>query len=240
MKKLFLTIAVLAFSATAFAQDREIDLDDIENFNKVEIAKSNPHVESNATFGFPMYFGATTLTNINYKGAWANTGLGNFLDFNLPRSFMFGIEVVNVNFRFGAVGLSLGVRYTYMDLTFQNNYTTIDMAGNPMTIAPTATNGKKSKIHATYSGVPARLSLNFGKASIYAGATLDVLLDGYAKYKQPKTRYKVPVFNRFRGTVEGGFSYGNLGVFVMYGLTPVFDSDLSDAHTLTFGLLLGL
>ena len=39
MKKIFLTLAVLAVSAAAFAQDREIDLDDIENFNKVEIAK---------------------------------------------------------------------------------------------------------------------------------------------------------------------------------------------------------
>jgi hypothetical protein len=48
------------------------------------------------------------------------------------------------------------------------------------------------------------------------------------------------LFNPIRASIEGGFSYGNLGVFVQYGLTPLFPANLSDARTLTFGLLLGL
>ena len=253
MKKLFLTLAVLAVSAAAFAQDREIDLDDIENFNKVEIAKNNPHVESNLSFAFPMYFGWSSLTNINYKGEWqaAHTlmnGLaGDFLNMNLGRSFTYGLTLLDVNLRYGALGFSAGLRWTFMDFVFENNSFTIRPEGN--SYAPVAIttnldpsyNGKKSKLHANYFGIPVRLSANFGKASIYGGASVEYLINGFAKYKQPVSKMQMSgLFNRFRVTVEGGFSYGNLGAFVQYGLTPLFRQDLSDARTLTFGILLGL
>ena len=65
MKKLILAIAALALSCAAFAQDREIDLEDWENFNKIELSNGRSHVETNLSFAFPMYFGWTTLTNIN-------------------------------------------------------------------------------------------------------------------------------------------------------------------------------
>ena len=73
MKKLILAIAALALCATAFAQDREIDLEDWDNFNKIELSRGRSHVETNLTFAFPMQFGWTTLTNINYKGDWATS-----------------------------------------------------------------------------------------------------------------------------------------------------------------------
>ena len=87
-----------------------------------------------------------------------------------------------------------------------------------------------------------RIGLKFGKAMVYAGASAEFLTEGYTKYKHPKYRQHIKsAFNPFRATVEGGFSYGNLGVFVMYGLTPLFSEAMyAQANTLTFGLIMGL
>ena len=47
------------------------------------------------------------------------------------------------------------------------------------------------------------------------------------------------MFNRFRATVEAGVQYGILGFYANYGLTTLFPDSLSDARTLTFGIVLG-
>lgn len=247
MKKIILTIAVLALSATAFAQDREIDLEELDNFNKIELSKSGAHVETDLSFAFPMHFGWTTLTNINYKGDWADYGVSNFLNFNTGKNFVYGLQLVGMDIRYGALDVNLGLRWTFMDFTFKDAYTTMGPSATGKSFVPKSLldvadyNGKKSKIHASYFGIPLRVSLNFGKATIYGGASIEFLVNGFAKYKQPKTKTQMKdLFNPLRASVEGGFSYGNLGVFVQYGLTPLFPADLSDARTLTFGLLLGL
>ena len=245
MKKIILTLAALVFATAAFAQDREIDLEDLESFNRVELSRAGTRVETDLSFAFPMYFGWSALTNINYKGSFASARTP-FLDMNLRRSFTYGLQLTDVNIRYGALGLSLGLRWTFMDFVFENPDVTIRPESTgyvPVSITsiePTY-NGKKSKIHANYFGVPVRLSLNFGKATIYGGASAEYLVNGFAKYKQPQSKMQMnTLFNRFRVTVEGGFSYGNLGVFVMYGMTPLFRQELSDARSLTFGILLGL
>jgi hypothetical protein len=244
MKKIILTIAVLAMAAnSAFAQDREIDLQRLDDFNKIELSKAGTHVESNLSFAFPMYFGWNALTNINYKGDWSRIN-SNFLDMSLRRSFTYGLQLLDMNLRYGPLGFSIGLRWTFMDFTFENSFTTIRQSGDsyfPIIITEPNYTGKKSKIHANYFGIPARLSVNFGRATLYAGASAEYLINGFAKYKHPKSKIQMNgLFNRFRVTVEGGFSYGNLGVFVLYGTTPLFRPDLSDARTLTFGILLGL
>lgn len=244
MKKLILAIAALAFSCAAFAQDREIDLEEWDNFNKIELSKGRTRVESNLTFAFPMYFGWTTLTNINYKGDWSTGSMSNFLNFDTGKNFVYGLELLGMDIRYGALGVNFGIRWTFMDFTFKDSYTTMIQVGNsfsPSVITATGYDGRKSKIHASYFGIPARLSLNFGRATVYAGGSVEFLTNGYAKYRSPKNRTQMKdLFNSFRATVEGGFSYGNLGMFVQYGLTPLFPASLSDARTLTFGILLGL
>ena len=242
MKKIILTIAILALSASAFAQS--FDYEELDNFNKIELSKSGAHVETDLSFAFPMHFGWTTLTNINYKGDWAGYGVSNFLNFNTGKNFVYGLQLVGMDIRYGALNVNLGLRWTFMDFTFKDAGTTIRAEGNkffPREILDAGYNYKKSKIHASYFGIPIRFSLNYGKATIYCGASIEYLVGGFAKYKQPKVKTQMKeLFNPIRASIEGGFSYGNLGVFVQYGLTPLFPADLSDARTLTFGLLLGL
>ena len=104
MKKyILLTIAALALSATAFAQDREIDLQDWDDFNKIELSKNNTHVETDLSFAFPMHFGWTTLTNINYKGAWAGGDIASFLNFDTGKNFVYELQLLGMDIRYGAV-----------------------------------------------------------------------------------------------------------------------------------------
>ena len=250
MKKLLSAIAVLALGAgVASAQDREIDLQELEEFNKIELSKENSRVNTELNFAFPMYFGASVLTNVNYKGIWADRSqvfYDDFLKFRTGKNFVYALQLAEMKIKGNMLSLSLGLRWTFMDFTFADSRFTLRPVGSSYIPVPIQEINpgydlNKSKIHASYFGIPLRVGVEVGKATIYAGGSAELLTGGYAKYKRPKERQQIKeVFNPFRATVEAGFSYGNLGVFCMYGLTPLFQDSLSDARTITFGLLLGL
>lgn len=245
MKKMLLLLAALTLSAAAFAQDREIDLEELGELNKIEIT-SGGKVETDLNLAFPMYFGASALVGTNYKGEWTAVNNYHFLDMRTAKNFVYGLQLADLRIRYNALDVSLGLRWTFMDFTFADSANTLRPVGKvympyPIRMESSNYDGRKSKIHASYFGIPLRVGVNLGKVSVYAGASAELLTGGYTKYKRPRYREQCrEVFNPFRATVEGGFSYGSLGVFVMYGLTPLFQESLSDARTLTFGFLLGL
>ena len=235
MKKCFLLIAALGAMALG-ARAQDVDFESLGDLNTIELSKAGSTVETELNLAFPMYFGVSALTNVT----------GTF-DTQVPKNFVYGLQLADMRIRYNALDVSLGLRWTFMDFTFANSDYSILKVGEAFTpysiktLAPDY-DGKKSKIHASYFGVPLRVGLNFGKAKVYAGASAELLTGGYTKFKRPKTREKMEgMFNPFRATIEGGFSYGSLGVFVMYGLTPLFsDKMYAQANTITFGLLLGL
>ncbi len=244
MKKLIVVITTLAaLAAGAYAQD--VDLESLEDLNKIEISKEGAPVSTELRLAFPMYFGASVLTQVDYRGEWAAFAPTKFLDMQTAKNFVYGLQLADLHIQHNLLDVSFGLRWTFMDFTF--THPELTLRGSKVMVPSLIVNeradydGKKSKIHASYFGVPVRVGLDFGRAEVYVGASAEFLTGGYTKYKHPKYRQKVEgVFNPFRATVEGGFSYGNLGVFVMYGLTPLFREELSSARTFTFGLLLGL
>jgi len=247
MKKLFLTFAVLAMGTSAVsAQDREIDLESLNDFNKIELSHEGARVETDLKIAFPMYFGTSVLSNVSYKGDWALADQTNFLNTRTAKNFVYGLELASMHVHYGALDMSLGLRWTFMDFTFSDPKVSMKRVGNSyvpylISLENPGYDFNKSKIHASYFGIPLRVGFNIGRATVYAGASAELLTNGYTKYKRPKTRTQAKdLFNPFRATVEGGFSWGNLGVFVMYGLTPLFPDSLSDARTVTFGLTLGI
>lgn len=239
---MMLIVALAMGAVAASAQDREINLEELEDLNKIEIEiAQGSRLETDLELFSPMYFGVSVLTNVD--DYLLN---GTRFDLRTPKNFVYGLQLADMHIRYNVLDLSLGLRWTFMDFTFSDPAYTIRQVGDgyiPYPISLDARNydGKKSKFHASYFGAPLRIGLKFGNALVYAGASAEFLTEGYTKYKRPKYREQIKgAFNPFRATVEGGFSYGNLGVFVLYGLTPLFRQDLSDARTLTFGILLGL
>lgn len=247
MKKMILTLAVLASAVTAVsAQDREIDLEQLDNLNKIEITGADARVEANLGLVFPMYFGTSILSGIDYKGDWASYGAMDFLQMRSAKNFVYGLQIASLNISYEALDVSLGLRWTFMDFAFKDPRFTLRPVNK--VYLPTAIEQEnpaydfnKSKIHASYFGIPLRVGVNFGKAKVYVGGSVELLTNGYTKYKRPKNRQQAKgIFNPFRATVEGGFAWGGLGIFVMYGLTPLFPDTLSDTRTVTLGVTLGI
>ena len=244
MKKILLALTALAaLSLGAFAQD-------MESFNEIPLTKEGSKIETDLGFAFPMYFGASTLAGEAYKGEWAvaEKMIPGFQEMQIPKSFVYGLDMVSLNFGMDEAPLkvSLSLRWTFMDFTFKNpantfrevNHTYIPYA---IGLETASYDGKKSKIHANYLGVPLRIKYKIGDGFVYAGASAELLISGYTKYKKPKVRTtNSGIFSPFRATLEAGFGYEGLGFFVLYGLTPLFPAGLSDARTLSFGLVLGI
>ena len=120
MKKMLLLLAALTLSAAAFAQDREIDLESLEDLNKIEIA-SGGKVETDLNLAFPMYFGASALVGTNYKGEWTAVNNTHFLDMRTAKNFVYGLQLADLRIRYNALDVSLGLRWTFMDFTFAVN-----------------------------------------------------------------------------------------------------------------------
>jgi len=251
MKKILLVLAAFAaLSAGLGAQDINTDM------NQIQLTKEGSRIETDLHYGFPMYFGWSSLTDVNYKGAWqlpdwdvvSGSDARHFLATKTGKNFVYGLEMVSLHFSKpdGLLDVSLGLRWTFMDFTLSNSALTFRKGSSdvyipyPIELEASGYDGRKSKIHANYLGVPLRLTLDCGKVKPFLGVSAEYLVSGYTKYKFPKHHQDAaPVFNRFRATVEGGIYYGVLGFFVNYGLTPLFPESLSDARTFTFGIIFG-
>lgn len=251
MNKLTALVVGLALTVLPVAAQSHvaIDFDSWDDFNRIEISNNDRHVETSLNFALPMYFGWSTLTETSpdLGGPWAlMNGIypGNEFD-RVGLNFVYEIEMVNLHVRYKRLNLSAGLRWTFMDFAFGDATRTFSTKSDgvywPVPISDPAYDFKKSKLHASYLGVPVRLGVNFGLATLYAGASIEMRTEGYAKYRNPRTRTSMKdAFNPVRATVEAGFSYANFGVFVQYGLTPFFAPEYSPAKTLTFGLTLGI
>ena len=176
----------------------------------IEIS-SGSKVESKLRIVFPMHFGFSTLVNPTYNGSWAGTSYGNFQETQFFRNFNYGIEPI-------------GIRFYSKSSPFEFAY-----------------DGTKSKVHASYVGVPLRVFFKAGKAKLYAGVSGEYMFHGYTKYRAPKSTVTInEMFNRIRGSVEVGATYGIIGLFASYTFTPVFKTTMSDATAVSFGLTLGM
>lgn len=240
----FLT-AILMVTSFAWAQED----DEKENGQKREKTTSSKRVEANLTVAFPMNFGFVTPMGLDYLGSWTTATPSNFLDSKLFQNFVYSIDFVGVKVGVKSNGLDgrLSLRGTYMNYVFNNTDVTFD-GTTPVSVAALnpSYDGKKSKLVACYLGIPFRLTYKIDKAKFYAGAGADYMVYGFSKYRNidGKPKYvrtgNQDIFNKLRGSVEAGISYGSIGVWASYSFTPFFDPSLSNARLLSFGLSLGI
>lgn len=239
MKKLATIIAALSlFALSSAAQDN----------TEVEPAPDESKIESSLRIAFPMHFGLSAVVAPTYKGPWASTGYDNFLATQMYRNFTYCIEPVGVRFysKKSPFEFGLGLRFSFMDYCLQNPAISFHPVGGsyvPYDISDEqpSYDGTKSKVHASYVGVPLRIFFKAGKAKLYTGLSAEYMFNGYTKYRSPKARVTTnELFNHFRAGVEVGATYGIIGLFASYSFTPLFNPTYSDATVLTFGLTFGM
>lgn len=231
MKKIMILFAALSLAA-ASAAAQNIPTPEFEIY-------SSGKLDSDLRLAFPMHFGFTSPLNSSRP----------FPDTKLAQSFYYAIDVASIRISSAnsPLGLSIGIKLTFMDYSFQDTrftYRSVPVFGiqpTPILLENTKYDGKKSKVHASYVGVPLMFSFKAGNAKIFAGGGADYMFHGYTKYRAPSYRQDLnELFNSFHAYAEAGFSYGIIGIFANYSITPVFNDAVSDSHTITFGLTLGM
>ena len=248
MKRLIPTIlACLLILAPAGAQNKtngKINRDGIE-------LKTGKRAELRLRAVFPMYFGVTALTGTDYQGIWAGSPLGSFLDTKLYQNFTYNLEMVGLRLysRSSPVEANIGLRWSFMDFSLANtgiSFFGVDGPASdryiPAPIITAGYDGTKSKVHASYFGIPLRVAVKLDSdLKIFAGIAGECLVKGYTKYRNPSSRTTANgLFSPLRASVEAGISFAGLGLWAGYGITPLFQPDCSSARTLSFGLVLGI
>ena len=232
MKKIIVVLAAITL-AIAPAAAQKIDYDGLE-------LRSGKGVDSNLRVAFPMFFGFSMP-----RGADSATCPQN----KFFQSFYYGLEMASIRFASpnSPIEFSLGLRWTFMDIAFEDTSVTYRPSSEggyktvPIIEESATYDGTKSKVHANYLGIPARLYFTAGKAKLYAGASADYMIKGWTKYRNPGYReYCNDLFNRFRASAEAGASYGIIGIFANYSFTPFFTESISKSGVISFGLTLGM
>ncbi len=211
---------------------------------------SGEKTELRLRLAFPMYFGESVLLGADYLGPWAGTSHGEFLQTKIYQNFVYNLEMASLHMtsKKSPLDVSLGLRWSFMDFSLANtgiSFTSTDGAASPYmpsTISTAGYDGKKSKIHASYIGVPLRLAIKIGdRGKIFAGVAGEYLVKGYTKFRSPNTRTTTNgLFSTWRASVEGGLSYAGWGIWASYGFTPLFLPECSNARTLSFGIVMGI
>jgi len=214
------------------------------NGNKVSTNTSFEVIKkSRSQFSFdllgPFYHGWNTPIQSEYYGDWA--GKGDFLQYK--RAFSFGMTFCRFSFALDpkhSVKINLSGRWDFTRYHYENSI--LLLSGDDGVPYPYDFYEKtKSKVFSSYVGLPFGLSYEKDGFKIAANITAEWLVDSYAKYCGEKTKYVADGFNHFRSNVELVVSYGLIGAYASYSLTPVLTKGLgNDAHTLTIGFVFGL
>lgn len=183
--------------------------------------------------------GWLVLTDKNYLGSWS--GHGDFLSLDNKNSVHFGMDIIGLDVNIGRKSrwsFNTALRFTADNYRFSNKVTLIKNQSGYLMPQDLPSDVRKSKVTATYMGLPVRFSyMPVKDLKFTAEASANVLLRAHTKYKSPKTKANVPGFNSFMATVGGSITYDGFGAFCSYSFTPLFDRG-SDAKAFTIGIRL--
>ena len=98
----------------------------------------------------------------------------------------------------------------------------------------------KSKFVTSSLGIPLRLIYKpFRNFQVSAIAYSDFGIELTSLHKKPKVQYELSGLRTYQFGVGGAVSYSGVGVFVRYGVTPLFKKGGGpECHTLSFGISL--
>lgn len=183
--------------------------------------------------------GFNFLTGTDYAAYPAGTG--DFLDVQSGKSFHFGITPIGLS-----VGLdrkrkfefSTGLRYTVDNYRLSNSGITLGREADKVVPVALDEPADKSKMRITSLGIPLQFSFSpIRHLKIALAGYCDFTLGTRAIYKKPKVRGDLYGVNPFQFGVGGSVSYHSIGVYVRYGVTPLFkDGKGPKTHPVSVGL----
>ena len=186
-------------------------------------------------------FGFSQLVGVDYDG-YAPEEKG-FLDQKLGSSIHVAASVLQVQ-----VALNRNRTFYFAtDLNFAvDNYRLSDahirLGYEHGRLLPVALDepADKSKFVTSSLGIPLRLIYKpFRNFQVSAIAYSDFGIELTSLHKKPKVQYELSGLRTYQFGVGGAVSYSGVGVFVRYGVTPLFKKGGGpECHTLSFGISL--
>ena len=183
--------------------------------------------------------GFNFLTGADYAGYPAEAG--DFLDIKGGNSFHFGITPVGLSValdRKRRFEFSTGLRYTVDNYRLSDNSITLGREGGMIVPLPLDEKADKSKLRITSLGIPLQFSFDpVRHLRVAVVGYCDFTLGSNAIYKKPKEKSSLSGVNPFRFGFGGSVSYRGFGLYVRYGVTPLFKSGAGPAcHPVSFGV----
>lgn len=183
--------------------------------------------------------GFNTLTGADYAGYPPETG--DFLDVRAGNSFHFGVTPIGLAVRLDRKNkfeFATGLRYTVDNYRLSDNSVTLGRDEGMVVPLPLDDKADKSKLRVTSLGIPLRFSFDPVKhLRIAVMGYCDFTLGANAIYKKPKVKNSLSGVNPFQFGLGGSVSYRGFGVYVRYGVTPLFKSSAGPTcHPVSFGV----
>lgn len=183
--------------------------------------------------------GFNVLTGIDYTGYAPEEQ--QFLDFRTA-SMHYSMQLIGVDFflnRNQTWNLGFGLSYTVDNYRFASASASAAYEGGRLIPAASPDGTRKSKLRATYLGIPVSLTTYPGK-SFVLGFTLynDFLMGGNAITKRPKRKQSIRAFDNYQLGAGVSLGYDHFGVYGRYGFRPLFKAG-PDTHVVSAGVWLG-
>lgn len=155
-------------------------------------------------------------------------GTERFFDLRSGKSYHFSTTLVGLSYDFGKrrqFSVATGLRYTVDNYRLSNN--SITLGNSDGMVVPVALDEKadKSKLRITSLGIPLHLTFSpMRYMAISLSGYFDFTMGANSIYKHPKVKNPLSGVNPFQVGIGLGVSYYSIGVYVRYGITPLFKS----------------
>lgn len=257
MKHIITLLATLTIAMSAYAQtDSLVIIEPKGDGLNLNIAGFSVTLEGNSesqtekqryrpygTYVLSAKWGVTRLTDSPYYGNWADQG--DFLNLS-GKSNTLSIEPISWEVRLDRkriVWLKTGLIGTWDNYHFYNPITLVNNDKGYLMPLHLEKDIKRTKMNSFYLGASLGLAFRLGNVKIGANVTPEILCYCETRYRTAdKAKYKTEIqgLSPVRVKVGATMMIDWLGIYVDYGLSPVFKEGTgNDARIVSVGLKVG-
>lgn len=200
-------------------------------------SRVSPTLLSGSEYGF------IVPTGLDY-GAYPAVDEG-FFDLRGGKSFHLSSTLIGLNVEMGRRRLfrfSTGLRYTIDNYRLSDSSVTLGNEGGAVVPVELDEPADKSKLRITSLGLPLTFSCRAARnLSVALTGYFDFTMGANAIYKRPKVKNPLAGVNAFRFGVGAAIAYHTVGVYVRYGVTPLFETNAGpEVRPLSIGFCVDL